>query len=89
MAIELVVNKHYEKEGDPPQIWANTETDELRRKNCLCMNCERKNDSPPYSSCHVARKIFEEVSKKHHMAMTITRCGATDAEGKLLYTPLK
>ena len=89
MEIELVNNKYYKNEDDPQYVWANTKMDELRRKECLCMNCGRKNDVPMYSSCHVAKKIFEEISKKHNMAMMITRCGATDAQGNFLYKPLE
>ena len=88
MGIEQIANQHKENEQDPEQIWANKELDALRRKECLCVNCRRKDDNPPYSSCPVAKKLYE-ISREHSMAMAITRCGATDKEGNLLYMPLK
>jgi hypothetical protein len=84
MEIELIENKHW-KEGHPKEIWVNIELDNLRRTECLCMNCGRKNDVPPYSSCPVAKKIYNEICVPYNMAMAITKCGATDDEGNLLY----
>ena len=85
--IELITNKHW-KEGHPKEIFSNIEMDELRRKECLCINCERKKDDIPYSSCPVAGKIYNEICVPYDMAMAITKCGATDNEGNLLYKPL-
>ena len=70
------------------KIWANIEMDEKRRKECLCLNCDRKNDNPPYSSCPVAGKIYE-ISVENNMAMAITRCGVKDEEGNLMYRPIQ
>lgn len=88
MGIEKILNKHKTREEQPDEVWANTEMDELRRKKCLCVNCERKNDSPPYSSCPVAAKIYK-ICYEDSMAMAITKCGATGESGELLYLPLK
>jgi hypothetical protein len=88
MTIEKVVNKHKKRDEQPDQLWQNTEMDELRREECLCLNCDRKNDKPPYGSCHVAKKIYETICLEHDMAMAITKCGATNEEGNLLYRPL-
>lgn len=85
MTIEKILNT---KKEHPAQIWANTEMDELRRIECLCINCGRKEDEPTYSSCPAAKELYN-VSVKHSMAMDITRCGATDKDGELLYIPLK
>ena len=86
MTIEKITNK-YMKEGHPEKIWANLEMDKSRREECLCINCGRKDDMPAYSSCPVAKKIYE-VCKEYDMAMAITRCGAVDEEGNLMYLPL-
>ncbi|MCL5018295.1 MAG: hypothetical protein M1416_00815 [Candidatus Pacearchaeota archaeon] len=85
MTIEKIANKYW-KEGHPEEIYSNTEMDEMRRKECLCVNCDRKNDKIPYSSCPVAKKIYD-ICVKHDMAMAITKCGATDEKGDLLYKP--
>ena len=62
--------------------------DELRRLECLCLNCDRKNDDPPFSSCPVAGELYK-ISVKDNMAMAITVCGATDGNGELMYKPIK
>ncbi|MDD5012290.1 MAG: hypothetical protein PHQ66_01430 [Candidatus Nanoarchaeia archaeon] len=86
MTIEKIANK-YKKRFHPDEVWANIEMDELRRKECLCINCERKNDKPPYSSCPIAKKLYG-ICKEYDMAIAVTRCGATDTEINLLYLPL-
>lgn len=87
MGIEQIANKYKKTEKDPEMIWVNTGMDDLRKRECLCMNCNRKNDSPPYNSCPTAKKIYD-ICKENNMAMAITRCGATDEHG-LMYLPLK
>jgi len=89
MGIELIANKHKKIAKDPEKIWANTRMDDLRKEECLCLNCDRQNDEPAYSSCPVAQKIYETICVEHNMAMAITKCGATDEEGNLLYKPVK
>ncbi len=84
MGIELIANP---KKEIPPKIWANKEMDEARREECLCYNCDRKKDNPPYSSCPTSSKLFK-VAVEENMAMMITRCGAVDDKGELLYKPL-
>lgn len=88
MGIEKVVNKYKKTEKDPEEVWSNIELDALRRKECLCINCDRKNDTAPYSSCPVAAKLYK-ICVEHNMAMAITKCGATNEGGELLYKPLK
>lgn len=87
MTIEKIINP-YKKDKHPEKIWKNIELDELRKTECLCINCDRKNDKPVYISCPVAKKIYN-ICVEHDMAMAITRCGATDGEGNLLYRPLE
>ena len=86
--LELVVNRYRRKDTDPEKVWANVDADELRRKECLCLNCERMYDTPQYSSCRAAQEFFE-LLKKHNSAITMTRCGATDEDGELMYRPLE
>ena len=82
--IEKVENPYKKSE----QIWSNTRMDKLRREECLCRNCERMNDKPPYASCPVAGKLYQ-ICLEHDMAMAITRCGAVDEKGELMYKPAK
>jgi len=88
MGIELIANKYKKEKKDPERIWVEIELDALRRDFCLCINCDRKNDQLPYSSCPTAKRIYE-ICLDSHMSMAITKCGATDNKGKLLYKPLK
>lgn len=77
--IERIVNPKKQTDADPAEVWANPEMDKLRRKECLCVNCGRKNDTPrPYASCPTAAALYT-VCLEHHMAVAITRCGAVYA----------
>jgi len=88
MTIEKVVNKYKKSEKQPNEVWANIEMDELRRKECLCLNCERTKNvvEIPYSPCPVAKQIYE-LCVKNDMAIAITRCGVTNDLGTLMYVP--
>ena len=48
-------------------VWSNTEMDELRKTECLCLNCG------PLKNCSTAKKLYE-ICKEENMAMMITRC---------------
>ena len=48
-------------------VWINTETDELRREQCLCLNCDH------LTQCVIA-KNSHELCKKHDIAFMMTRC---------------
>jgi hypothetical protein len=85
--IALVVNKYKKRPEQPDSVYANPNMDLLRREECLCINCDRKNEPKPYASCPVAVKIYN-ICVEHDMAMMITRCGATNSEGELLYKRL-
>ncbi len=83
MNVELVDNRY----DGPPQIWSYKVMDGLRREDCLCVNCDRKNDDPhPYGSCPVAGRLFA-ICVESNMALAVTRCGATDEDG-LMYRPI-
>lgn len=82
-SIRLVPNP-YSKEGHPEQIWADTELDQLRRKECLCYNCGHKDDQPKYSGCSVSQILYA-LAQNHDLAMMISMCGAKDDKRKLLH----
>lgn len=87
MGIKLVTNKYKKEVREPEQVWANTGMDELRKSECLCLNCDRKNDKPPYNSCPIASQLYQ-ICVEDCIALAVTRCGAVDKEGNLLYKPL-
>lgn len=69
-------------------VWMSTGLDELRDIDCLCLNCDRKNDEQPYSSCHLGQKIYE-LCVENNSKMAMTQCGAKDKKGTLLYKPVE
>lgn len=48
-------------------VHSNIEMDELRKEECLCINC------PHMNTCHIAKMLYE-ICKAQDMAMMITRC---------------
>jgi hypothetical protein len=48
-------------------VWSNIEMDELRKTECLCLNCAKM------SSC-TAAKLLYDTCKGYDLAMMITRC---------------
>ena len=84
MSIEEIANP-YPAEGHPDTVIVNTEMDEVRRTDCLCVNCGSGYKGT--KECPAGPEFFE-VCKKYDNAFAMTRCGVTDSEGKLLYTPL-
>jgi hypothetical protein len=88
MTIEKVANPHRNSDKQPEKIWANIQMDELRRTECLCLNCERTREDSHYTSCPIAKTLYT-MAIKNDMAMAITRCGATNELGNLLYVPRK
>lgn len=83
--VELIENK-YLREGHPPEIYAEPEMDRMRKEKCLCLNCRRGDEKIPYYSCPVAQSVYR-ICVDNDMAMMITRCGAIDKKGNLLYEP--
>ncbi len=84
MGIEEIENPYKKKETQPDKVWSNAEMDKLRRDECLCLNCARIYDDSLKGTCSVAKMLYN-ICVEHDMAMAITRCGATDDEGQLLY----
>ena len=48
-------------------VWSNVDMDELRRTECLCLNCSKM------SSCQTAKHLYN-ACKDFNIAMAITRC---------------
>jgi len=54
------------------QVWSNEMMDELRKTECLCLNCA--NLRPGTSdNCHKAARMYE-ISVEENVAMAVTRC---------------
>jgi hypothetical protein len=53
-------------------VWTHVEMDDLRREQCLCLNCQRM------KFCPVAAKLYE-LCKKEDVALAVTRCPAWEA----------
>jgi len=50
-------------------VWSNVEMDELRRTECLCLNCSKM----IRQECPVAKQMYN-ACKDFNIAMAITRC---------------
>ena len=48
-------------------VWSNAEMDELRKTECLCLNCSKM------STCQIAKHLYN-ACKDYNLAMMITRC---------------
>ncbi len=48
-------------------VYTHPEMDELRRKQCLCLNCTKTAD------CEIAHAGYE-LCKKYNVAYAMTRC---------------
>jgi len=57
--------KQVEKYGKV--VWQHSEMDELRKTQCLCLNCSKM------KSCSAA-KVFYEKCQMQDMALAVTRC---------------
>ncbi len=57
--------KQIEKYG--ATVWADGEMDALRKKRCLCLNCEHS------GSCNKAGNLYL-MCKRNNLALAITRC---------------
>lgn len=51
------------------KVQSNTNMDELRRDQCLCLNCGKL----PTGNCEQAQAFFR-VCKAHNIALAVTRC---------------
>lgn len=48
-------------------VWSNMEMDELRKSECLCLNCAS------LKGCPMAKDLFE-ICRHCNMALAVTRC---------------
>ena len=48
-------------------VWSNVAMDELRKTECLCLNCANIED------CYIA-KFFHDECETYDIAMMVTRC---------------
>lgn len=69
------------------KFWINSLLNNLKI-GCLCQNCNRKNEEPPFYSCAVGLKLHR-ICKESNMAVTIIKCGTTDTQGKLMFVPIR
>jgi hypothetical protein len=49
------------------EVWQHPEMDELRRKQCLCLNCQ------DMQGCPTAATLFE-LCNRRDVALAVTRC---------------
>jgi hypothetical protein len=66
----LVETKKVEKHGK--KVWSNAFMDELRKTECLCLNCARL-EKGVMKRCLTADILFG-VCKKNGLALMVTRC---------------
>ncbi len=52
-------------------VWTNEMMDELRKRECLCLNCDSMKPGP--DNCSIANSLYQ-ISKDKNVAMAITRC---------------
>ena len=57
--------KYVEKYG--VSVWADLEMDELRKYNCLCLNCSKM------GNCEQGSKLYD-ICCRYNLATMITRC---------------
>jgi len=50
-------------------VWTNELMDELRRSECLCLNCQFM----PIQNCIFSKKLFN-LCKDFNLALAVTRC---------------
>lgn len=60
-------NKPVKENHHGANVWTNKEMDELRKTECLCMNCDR------LGSCKPAKELYA-VCRLEEIALAVTRC---------------
>ena len=60
--MNLIKEEHFKTE-----VWVNKDTDELRKKECLCFNCTKIND------CPIAKELYS-VCIKNNVSLMLTKC---------------
>jgi hypothetical protein len=48
-------------------VWSNTMMDELRKDECLCLNCDRMEE------CPIAKSLYTDC-REWDLALAVTRC---------------
>jgi len=48
-------------------VWVNPTIEDLRRKECLCLNCER------FGKCEYSEELYE-ICLEADIALAVTRC---------------
>ena len=54
------------------RVWSNVAVDELRRTECLCVNCGRLRTGSA-DNCQFAQRLYE-ICKDGSIALLLTRC---------------
>lgn len=55
------------------QVWQVDDMDELRKTNCMCLNCANFKPNEE-DHCKIASDLFN-IAKVHGNAFMMTRCG--------------
>jgi hypothetical protein len=75
MKLEIDQIKQIDKYGH--KVYCNVPMDDLRKEQCLCLNCEKL-------PCVVSKSFFE-LCKSYNIALMITRCPEWEAKNKPYY----
>jgi len=62
------------------EVWANTPMDDLRRSECLCLNCARFKPGDD-DHCPIAAAGYQ-LCLEYHIAYMMTRCPKFEAESE-------
>lgn len=71
-ASDNISNIVVQKECFKEQVYTNLIMDELRKSNCLCLNCELMTGVRE-TNCDIANQLYK-IAVENNMAMAITRC---------------
>lgn len=61
------------EEHDGRLVWVSSIMDELRRRQCLCLNCAAM------GTCHAASLLLA-MAKEYDLAFAVTRCPGLEPE---------
>ncbi len=53
-------------------VWTNANTEAIRKKECLCHNCDNLKPDQP-DNCTKAEALYQ-IIKRENLALMITRC---------------
>ena len=65
-----------QEEHHEVKVWTETVMDELRKKRCLCLQCDHLQE------CSIAKSLYE-ICVAGDLAVAITRCRTFDAAEKV------